>query len=169
MFCASLRRGCGDSWLLGVTRVEVGTPPWGRCSFQSMIHSRPLATSASVIISMYRYTTTLQRNSVYTTVICYLPTRIIILGDVNVPYGDVGDAHNRALRDILSDANLWQNVTDETHNRGNILDLIITSISFSPITRVSVDDLVADHYAIICHLITTKPRPPRKNVTYRRY
>ena len=48
---------------------------------------------------------------------------IIIIGDVNVPYGDVDDAHARALRDILSDANLRQNVTEATHNRGNILDL----------------------------------------------
>ena len=60
---------------------------------------------------------------------------IIILGDFNVPYGDVDDAHARALRDILPDANLRQNVTDATHNRGNILDLIITSTSSSPITR----------------------------------
>ena len=94
---------------------------------------------------------------------------IIILGDFNVPYGDVNDAHARALRDILSDANLMQNVTDATHTRGNILDLIITSTSSSPITRVSVADLVTDHHAIMCHLVTTKPRPPRKNITYRRY
>ena len=94
---------------------------------------------------------------------------IIILGDFNVLYGDVDDAHTRALRDILSDANLRQNVTEATHNRGNILDVIITSTSSSPITRASVDDLVTNHYAIICHLVTTKPRPARKNITYRRY
>ena len=74
---------------------------------------------------------------------------IIILGDFNVPYGDVDEAHARALRDILSDANLMQNVTDATHTRGNILDLIITSTSSSPITRVSVADLVTDHHAIM--------------------
>ena len=91
---------------------------------------------------------------------------IIILGDFNVPYGDVDDAHARALRDIPSDANLRQNVTDATHNRGNILDLIITSTSSSPITRVSVDDLVTDHYASMCHLVTTKPRPPRKKTQH---
>ena len=94
---------------------------------------------------------------------------IIILWDFNIPYGNADDAHARALRDILSDANMRQNVTDATHNRGNILDIIITSTSSSPITRVSIDDLVTDHYAIICNLVTTKPRPPRKDITYRRY
>ena len=36
---------------------------------------------------------------------------IIILGDFNIPYGNADDAHARALRDILSDANMRQNVT----------------------------------------------------------
>ena len=47
------------------------------------------------------------------------------------------DAHARALRDILSDANLRQNVTDATHHRGNILDLIITSTSSSSISGIA--------------------------------
>ena len=55
-----------------------------------------------------------------------------------LPYGDIDDVHARARRAILSDANVRQNVTDATHNRGNIIDLINTSTSSSPITRVSV-------------------------------
>ena len=62
-----------------------------------------------------------------------------------------------------------QNVTDATRNRGNVLDLVITASSSSPITRVSVDDLVTDHFAVLCDLITTKPRPPLKKITFRRY
>ena len=84
-------------------------------------------------------------------------------------YGDNSDAHARALHDILSDANVRQNVTDATHNRGNVLHFVITASSSSPITRVSVDDLVTDHFAVLCDLITTKARPPRKKITYRRY
>ena len=59
---------------------------------------------------------------------------IIILGYFNVPYGDNNDAHARALHDILPDANLRQNVTDATHQQGNVLDLVITASSSSPIT-----------------------------------
>ena len=50
-----------------------------------------------------------------------------------------------------------------------MLDLVITASSSSPVTRVSVDDLVTDHFAVLCDLITTKPRPPRKKITFRRY
>ena len=94
---------------------------------------------------------------------------IIIVGDFNVRYGDDSDPHARALRDVLSDANLRQNVTDATHNRGNVLDLVITASSSSLVTGVSVNNLVTDHFAVICDLATTKPRPPRKTITYRRY
>ena len=94
---------------------------------------------------------------------------IIIVGDFNVRYGDDSDPHARALRDVLSDASLRQNVTDATHNRGNVLDLVITACSSSLVTGVSVNNLVTDHFAVICDLATTKPRPPRKTITYRRY
>ena len=94
---------------------------------------------------------------------------IIILGDFNVAYGDNNDAHARALHDILSDANLRQNVTDATHQQGNVLDLVITASSSSPITQTSVDALITDHFAILCDLVPIKPRPLRKHITYRRY
>ena len=93
---------------------------------------------------------------------------IIILGDFNVAYGD-NDAHARALHDILSDANLRQNVTDATHQQGNVLELVITASSSSPITQTSVDTLITDHFAILCDLVPIKPRPIRKHITYRRY
>ena len=84
-------------------------------------------------------------------------------------YGDNNDAHARALHDILSDANLRQNVTDATHQQGNVLDLVITASSSSPITQTSVDALITDHFAILCDLVPIKPRPLRKHITYRRY
>ena len=49
----------------------------GWCSIQSIVHSRPLETLASVIVWMYWYTTTLQRNSTYTMVVCHLSPAII--------------------------------------------------------------------------------------------
>ena len=52
---------------------------------------------------------------------------IIILVDFKVAYGDKNDAHAWALHDILSDANLRQNVTDASHQQGNVLDLVITA------------------------------------------
>ena len=84
-------------------------------------------------------------------------------------YGDTNDAYARALHDILSDANLRQNVTDATHQQGNVLDLVITASSSSPITQTSVDALITDHFAILCDLVPIKPRPLRKHITYRRY
>ena len=98
---------------------------------------------------------------------------IIILGDFDVAYSDNNDAHARALHDILSNANLRRNVTDATHQQGNVLDLVITASSSSPITQTSVDALITDHFAILCDLVRMlvpiKPCPLRKHITYRRY
>ena len=79
---------------------------------------------------------------------------------------DDSDPHASALCDVLSDANLRQNVTDATNNRRNVLDLVITASSSSLVTGVSVDNLVTDHFAVICDLATIKPRPPRKTIMY---
>ena len=84
-------------------------------------------------------------------------------------YGDNNDAHATALHDILSDANLRQNVTDATHQQGDVLDLVITASSWPPITQTSVDALITDHFDILCDLVPIKPRPLRKHITYRRY
>ena len=102
--------------------------------------------------------------------VIYRPTRdlvervgtksgIIILGDFNVRYGDNSDAHARALHDILSDANMRQKVTNATHNRGNVLDLVITGFLL-PVT---------DHFAVLCDLAMNQPRPPGKKITYHRF
>ena len=94
---------------------------------------------------------------------------IIVVGDVNVRYGDDSDPLARALHDVLSDANLRQNVTDAARNLGIVLDLVVTASSPSLVAGVSVDHLVTDHFAVLCDLATTKPRPPRKTIAYRRY
>ena len=62
-------------WLTATVRIHVVVTM--SCSLQSIVHSRPLKTLASVIVWMYRHTTTLQRNSIYTTVVSYLQTAII--------------------------------------------------------------------------------------------
>ena len=46
------------------------------------------------------------------------------------------------------------------HNRGNVLDVLITASLSSLITRVSVDHLDSDHVAVLYDLATIKPRPP---------
>ena len=68
-----------------------------------------------------------------------METGIIILGDFDVAYGDNNDAQARTLHDILSDANLRQNVTDATHQHGNVYDLVISASSSSRITQTSID------------------------------
>ena len=70
-----------------------------------------------------------------------METGIIILGNFDVAYGDNNNAHARALHNILSDANLRQNVTNATHQQGNVFDLVISASSSSrrrPSTLIEV-------------------------------
>ena len=55
---------------------------------------------------------------------------------------------------------MWKRVIS-AHYRGNILDFVITD--------VSVESLMKHHHAITCDLVSTKSRPLRNTIAYRKY
>ena len=94
---------------------------------------------------------------------------LAILGDFNVPYGKANNKDAGDLATLISDSNLKQHVLSATHVRGNTLDLIITPAMASVITHVTVESLLSDHHVIVCRLKLPKPRPARKQITYRKH
>lgn len=81
----------------------------------------------------------------------------------------------RQLVDIFDSMDLQQVMTNKTHRRGHILDLVITRHSDQALVRdtVSVDLLnlsdKLDHHPVVCSLHLAKDDPKRTTSTYRNY
>ena len=77
---------------------------------------------------------------------------IVILGDFNVHVNDDSATSTKLLKDTLFEFDLIQNVKQSTHNKGNILDLLISNSS-ALLKDVDIDETTpSDHYFITCVL-----------------
>ena len=81
------------------------------------------------------------------------------------------DAGSRThFRELLEIHCLQQHVTESTHVRGHLLDLVITHIDDDFISDLLVEDPdISDHSAVFFKLRGQKPTPPREEFTYRAY
>ena len=52
--------------------------------------------------------------------------QLIVAGDFNIHYDSTDNQHTWKFLDLLNSMNLQQSVEEATHNKGHILDLIIT-------------------------------------------
>ena len=91
----------------------------------------------------------------------------VIVGDLNVHHSSwLGSTHTtaagEAMRLITTDNGLKQIVRGPTHEHGNRLDLVFTSMP--DITRVTVGPRVTDHHLLLARL---KLPVPRSNVLHR--
>ena len=104
------------------------------------------------------------------------PHDIVITGDVNFHLDIVADPDARRFSEMLSD--MRQLVTDATHNKGHLLDVVIVrnNTAMSP-SRPSVYDpclcdthgnTPGDHMAIMFCVNAAKPARMRKEVVFRR-
>ena len=66
----------------------------------------------------------------------------------------------------MSDADLRQNVTDATHNRGNVLDLAITASSSSLVKEYLLTILTPITLLFPVTLPPQRPARPEKTITY---
>ena len=94
---------------------------------------------------------------------------VIILGDFNLHVEDKNDYYSQRLLNLLASQNMSQHVTDVTHVKGHILDLLITRQSIGSQDLVksisAIDPLLcdkdgnsgADHYAVMAGAIIFKP------------
>ena len=71
---------------------------------------------------------------------------------------------------MLDTYSLSQNVTTPTHNRGHILDLVLTKSNADMIRTISVtDQALSDHLSITFTLHTSRTPRPVKTVSFRSF
>ena len=98
------------------------------------------------------------------------PTETVVCGDFNTRYGDPTCTNAMNLADLLDTSGFVQHVKSPTHERGNTLDLVITSGTSQIIaTAVKPTTLVTDHYVVECELHQPKPKCLKRHVEYRKY
>ena len=94
---------------------------------------------------------------------------VLITGDFNFHMENAEDSHATELKLLLTSFNLTQHVTQETHRRGGLLDLVITRAGDSCILSVNVEDHgFPDHFPVFIETTLKKPAAERSTVTFRR-
>ena len=97
------------------------------------------------------------------------PGKLLIVGDLNFHLDESKDCEATKFSHLLDSFNLKQHVTTPTHNRGHILDVIITRSDDDLVDNVMVrDPTLSDHLAVHCNLKLKKPRAERKEIKYRK-
>ena len=91
---------------------------------------------------------------------------ILICGDFNIHVDDVLDAC-RFLH-ILDCRDLQQHVTEATHKRGHISDLVITKFVSNTIFNTKLGSLISDHASVLFQLNLQQPKIAYKTISYRR-
>ena len=93
----------------------------------------------------------------------------VIMGGFNF-HMDADAGSSTHFRELLEIHGLQQHVTESTHVRGHILDLVITHIDADSISESLIDDPgISDHSAVFFKLRGHTPAPPPKKFTYRAY
>nr|DBA11553.1 TPA_asm: ORF13 [Malaco herpesvirus 2] len=97
--------------------------------------------------------------------------KFLLLGDFNFHLDEIGkDMNAQKFSSFLNSHNLIQHVTQSTHNRGHILDLIITKNKELSINNISVNQSVkSDHKAILFDLPLVCKNQTFTQLEYRKY
>ena len=98
------------------------------------------------------------------------PKETIVCGDFSTiyKYSTCTDAINQ--EDLRDTSGFVQHVSSATHERCNMLDLIITAKTFDLLSiPVSTTTLLIDHYVLECGLNVVKPERPKRRVFYRTF
>lgn len=81
------------------------------------------------------------------SIICIDFDCVVLVGDFNIHIDNAEDGGRKELLNILDNFGLNQHVTEPTHNRGHILDLIISK--GLDISDVMVTDVaLSDHHCV---------------------
>ena len=93
----------------------------------------------------------------------------IILGDFNIHIGDTNDYNSKTFVDMMEALCLKQHITEPTHHKGNILDLIfMETTSQIKVSQLNMLDFISDQRLISATLSVEKdvPKITRKIVRY---
>ena len=103
---------------------------------------------------------------------------LLIVGDFNI-HVDSSNNESQSFLDILNANGLIQYVKSSTHQKGHILDLVITLehsnlLKRPPVVFISgVSDVKSssslDHFAVLCYLNVNRPKTIHKSVKFRAF
>jgi exonuclease III len=83
--------------------------------------------------------------------------KYIFLGDFNFHFDS--DAHSARVKDLATQYDLTQTVSEATHRSGHIIDWVLHRESDQLVQSTCVSlDLSSDHYTVMCELNVTKPK-----------
>ena len=86
----------------------------------------------------------------------------LILGDMNFYYDRPDHPSTIKIIDLLDTFSLVQSVTEATHNKGHTLDWVIHRATDNIVKSTEVtQELVSDHYCIVCDLNVSPPSSSR--------
>ena len=89
-------------------------------------------------------------------------TDTIIMGDFIMHINDPTDGDATVFMDTLEAMGLDQNVTFDTHQKGNTLDLVFTEVKSSlQVNRCDPGPFTSDHRAVLIELSIQKVIPPK--------
>ena len=89
-------------------------------------------------------------------------TDTIIMGDFNMHINNPTDGDATVFMDTLEAMGLDQNVTFDTHQKGNTLDLVFMEVKSSlQVNRCHPGPFISDHRAVLLELSIQKVIPPK--------
>ena len=95
--------------------------------------------------------------------------KFVVLGDFNFHFNKVADQDAKKLRDLLFSLNFDQHVEAPTHTHGHLLDLLLTRSSEAVISKLEMHPpIMSDHTPLTFSLVTRKPPPGKKLVSFRK-
>jgi hypothetical protein len=93
---------------------------------------------------------------------------LLITGDFNVHVDEPEDPVSSRFLEILHMHHLQQHVTEPTHKKNHILDLLITRIDCNLVSKTCVQSgMPSDHFAVKCLINIKRPGPSVKRVLSR--
>ena len=91
----------------------------------------------------------------------------VILGDFNLHINDQEDPDTSIFIDTITALSLDQYVDFATHNKGNILDLVMSEpLGKIKVTSCTPGPFLSDHYAVEFTISVTKQYMERKEITF---
>ena len=88
-----------------------------------------------------------------------LPGGLYICGNMYCPSFVKGHPDGK-IEQIIEDYDLIQHIHEPTHNRGRLLDLVITSPSNPDVKSMHVEDIgLSDHFLVLTTLSSSRPHP----------
>ena len=95
---------------------------------------------------------------------------LLLVGDFNFHFEDESNVDAKKFKELLFSLNLQQHMKDVTHDKGHVLDLVITRTNDSLLHELEVHpSAISDHFPITFHLPWKRPSAPRKELHLRKY